>query len=56
MMQGVTAAHVQVASGGIADAPAAEAGRHTRSMAFLMLGRAMPGLSGVGAAFRRPDH
>jgi nucleotide-binding universal stress UspA family protein len=42
-LEGVTAANVHVASGGIADALAAEAGRHTRSMPFLMLGRAMPG-------------
>lgn len=42
-LEGVTAANVHVASGGIADALAAEAGRHTRSMPFLILGRAMPG-------------
>jgi nucleotide-binding universal stress UspA family protein len=42
-LEGVTAANVHVASGGIADALAAEAGRHTRSMPVLMLGRAMPG-------------
>ena len=42
-LEGVTAANVHVASGGIADALAAEAGRHTQSMPFLMLGRAMPG-------------
>lgn len=42
-LDGVTPANVHVASGNVADALAAEAGRHTRSMPFLMLGRAMPG-------------
>jgi hypothetical protein len=42
-LEGVIAANVHVASGGIADALAAEAGRHTRSMPILMLGRARPG-------------
>lgn len=42
-VEGIEPANVHIASGTVADALAAEASRHTRSMPFLMLGRAAPG-------------
>jgi nucleotide-binding universal stress UspA family protein len=42
-LNGIEPSNVHIANGIVADALAAEAGRHTRSMPFLVLGRAAPG-------------
>ena len=42
-LQELEPANVHVASGTVGDALAAEAGRHTRSLPILLLGRAAPG-------------
>ena len=42
-MKEVAPSNVHVTSGPVGDALAAEVGRHTRSLPFLLLGRAAPG-------------